>query len=65
MWFAALVALILLVLGVAVLFGSLWGLRKAADQELTSGIDVTPQSGCSSGGYRACAGERWRLTIFQ
>jgi heavy metal sensor kinase len=39
MWFAALVALILLVLGVAVLFGALWGLRKAADQELTCGID--------------------------
>jgi heavy metal sensor kinase len=38
-WFASLVALILLILGVGVLFGALWGLRKAADQELTSGID--------------------------
>ena len=38
-WFATLVALILLILGVWVLFGASWGLRKAADQELTSGID--------------------------
>src|ERR1700761_8947655 len=38
-WFTSLVAIILLILGVGVLFGALWGLRKAADQELTSGID--------------------------
>jgi heavy metal sensor kinase len=38
-WFTSLVAIILLILGIGVLFGALWGLRKAADQELTSGID--------------------------
>ena len=38
-WYAALVAIILAFLGVSVLFAALWGLRKAADQELTSGID--------------------------
>jgi signal transduction histidine kinase len=38
-WFAALVAVILMLLGVGVLFAASWGLRKAADQELTSGID--------------------------
>ena len=38
-WYAALVAVILAFLGVGVLFAAFWGLRKAADQELTSGID--------------------------
>jgi signal transduction histidine kinase len=38
-WYAALVAAILVVLGIGVWFGASWGLRKAADQELTSGID--------------------------
>jgi signal transduction histidine kinase len=38
-WYAALVAVILAFLGVGVLFAASWGLRKAADQELTSGID--------------------------
>ena len=31
-WFTSLVAIILLILGGGVLFGALWGLRKAADQ---------------------------------
>jgi hypothetical protein len=39
LWFSARVALLLLVLGVGVLCGAFWGIRKAADQELTSGID--------------------------
>jgi heavy metal sensor kinase len=38
-WYAVLVAAIVVVLGIGVLFGASWGLRKAADQELTSGID--------------------------
>src|ERR1700739_551764 len=38
-WFTSLVAIILLILGIGVLFGALWGLKKAADQELTAGID--------------------------
>ena len=37
-WFATLVALILLILGAGVLIGASWGLQRAADQELTSGI---------------------------
>jgi signal transduction histidine kinase len=38
-WYATLVALIVMVLGVGVFYGALWGLRRIADQELTSGID--------------------------
>jgi heavy metal sensor kinase len=38
LWFAALVAVILLILGAGVLLGAYWGLQRAADQELTSGI---------------------------
>lgn len=38
-WYAALVASILVFLGVGVLLSASWGLRKAADEELTSGID--------------------------
>jgi signal transduction histidine kinase len=38
LWFATLVALILLILGAGVLAGAFWGLQSAADQELTSGI---------------------------
>jgi heavy metal sensor kinase len=38
LWFASLVALILLILGAGVLMGASWGLQRAADQELTSGI---------------------------
>jgi heavy metal sensor kinase len=38
-WYAALVAIILVVLGIGVLLSASWGLRKAADEELTSGID--------------------------
>jgi len=38
-WYAALVAAIVVLLGIGVLFGASWGLRKAADQELTSGTD--------------------------
>jgi heavy metal sensor kinase len=38
-WYAALVASILIVLGIGVLLSASWGLRKAADEELTSGID--------------------------
>lgn len=38
LWYAALVSVILAVLGVGVFFGASWGLRKAADQELSSGI---------------------------
>jgi signal transduction histidine kinase len=37
-WFATLVALILLILGAGVLMGASWGLQRVADQELTSGI---------------------------
>jgi heavy metal sensor kinase len=39
LWYAALVAAILALLGVGVLVGASWGLRKAADEELTSGIN--------------------------
>ena len=39
LWYALLVAVILTVLGLGVLFGASWGLQKAADQELTSGVD--------------------------
>src|ERR1700733_6082125 len=39
LWYAALVALIVMVLGLGVFYGASWGLRRAADQELTSGID--------------------------
>ena len=39
LWYAVLVAVILTLLGLGVLLGASWGLRKAADQELTSGID--------------------------
>jgi heavy metal sensor kinase len=38
-WYTALVAGTLVFLGVGVLLGASWGLRKAADEELTSGID--------------------------
>jgi heavy metal sensor kinase len=38
-WYAVLVVVILALLGVGVLVSASWGLRKAADQELTSGID--------------------------
>jgi signal transduction histidine kinase len=38
LWFASLVALILLILGTGVLMGASWGLQRVADQELTSGI---------------------------
>ena len=38
-WYSVLVAAIVVVLGIGVLLGASWGLRKAADQELTSGID--------------------------
>lgn len=38
-WYAALVALILALLGAGVLCGASWGLRRVADQELSSGID--------------------------
>jgi len=39
LWYALLVAVILTLLGLGVLLGASWGLRKAADQELTSGVD--------------------------
>jgi hypothetical protein len=38
-WYVALVSIILAVLGLGVFLGASWGLRKAADQELTSGAD--------------------------
>jgi signal transduction histidine kinase len=38
-WYSVLVAAIVVVLGIGVLFGASWGLRKAADLELTSGVD--------------------------
>jgi HAMP domain-containing protein len=38
LWFATLIALILLILGAGVLMGASGGLQRAADQELTSGI---------------------------
>lgn len=37
-WYAGLVSVILAVLGLGVFLGASWGIRKAADQELTSGI---------------------------
>ena len=39
LWYAALVTMIVMVLGLGVFYGASWGLRKVADQELTSGID--------------------------
>ncbi|HWZ49946.1 MAG TPA: ATP-binding protein [Granulicella sp.] len=39
LWYAALVSIILALLGLGVFLGASWGLRKAADQELTSGVD--------------------------
>ncbi|GGG83692.1 sensor histidine kinase [Edaphobacter dinghuensis] len=38
-WYAVLVACVVMLLGLGVFLGASWGLRKAADQELTSGID--------------------------
>lgn len=38
-WYTLLVAVIIAVLGTGVFYGASWGLRKAADEELTSGID--------------------------
>lgn len=38
-WYAVLVVCVVALLGLGVFFGASWGLRKAADQELTSGID--------------------------
>jgi signal transduction histidine kinase len=38
-WYASLVVTILLLLGLGVIFSAHWGLRRAADQELTSGAD--------------------------
>jgi len=38
-WYASLMATILILTGVGVLVCSYWGLRRAADQELSSGID--------------------------
>ena len=38
MWFGALVAVILLILGAVVLIAASWGLQRVADQELTSGV---------------------------
>ena len=38
-WYAALVVCILALLGTGVLLSASWGLREAADQELTSGIN--------------------------
>ena len=38
-WYAALMACVVAFLGAGVLLSASWGLRKAADQELTSGID--------------------------
>lgn len=39
LWYAFLVGCILALLGLGVLLGASWGLRRAADQELTSGAD--------------------------
>lgn len=38
-WYASLVAITIVVLGITVYFAASWGLRKAADEELTSGLD--------------------------
>jgi signal transduction histidine kinase len=38
-WYAVLVSIILALLGLGAFMGASWGLRKAADQELSSGID--------------------------
>jgi heavy metal sensor kinase len=38
-WYTVLVALTVLVLGVVVYAAAAWGVRKAADEELTSGLD--------------------------
>jgi signal transduction histidine kinase len=39
LWYSAVVSLIVILLGMGVFFGASWGLRRAADLELTSGID--------------------------
>jgi heavy metal sensor kinase len=39
LWYAALVSVILALLGLGVFLGASWGLRRVADRELTSGID--------------------------
>lgn len=38
-WYASLVAIMIVMLGITVYFAAFWGLRKAADEELTSGLD--------------------------
>src|SRR5215471_15869877 len=38
-WYASLVVTTLFLIGVGVLISAHWGLRRVADQELTSGID--------------------------
>jgi signal transduction histidine kinase len=39
LWYSVIVALIVVSLGLGIFFGASWGLRRIADQELTSGID--------------------------
>jgi signal transduction histidine kinase len=39
LWYAVVVFLIVILMGMGVFFGASWGLRRAADMELTSGID--------------------------
>lgn len=38
-WYASLIAIILVLLGAGVLISAAWGLRRAADQELTEGVE--------------------------
>lgn len=38
-WYASLVMTILIIVGAGIVLSAQWGLRHAADQELTSGID--------------------------
>ena len=39
LWYAVVVFLIVILMGMGVFFGASWGLRRAADMELTSGIN--------------------------
>lgn len=39
LWFSAVVALIIVLLGTGIFFGASWGLRRAADLELRTGLD--------------------------
>jgi hypothetical protein len=48
-WYAVLVACVVMLLGLGVFFGASWGLRKAADQELTRVLMVSTRIGVEAG----------------